>query len=808
MTMSTLQVLKRNGELENVSYDKITQRIELLTQQHPPLSNDINPTLVVQKVIAGIYDKISTSNIDELAAEICASMTVVHIDYAKLASRIVVSNLHKNTPNSLVDAMQICYDNINPKTDNHAPQISKETLKIIRKNSEELEKVINYDKDFNYDYFGMKTLMRAYLKRAFIRGKDTIIERPQHMLMRVSVGIWKNNIPMVIETYNRMSNKEYTHATPTLFNSGTTQSQLSSCFLIANEDDSLEGITNTFSEVAKISAKAGGIGVSISNLRAKGSYIRGSGGTSNGLMPYLRNMNEWSRYWDQGGGKRKGSFAMYVEPWHADIFTFLEIKKNHGKEEMRARDLFPALWIPDLFMERVENDDHWTLMCPNECPGLFDVYGEQFNKLYHRYESQGKGKRVVRARELWEEIVKSQIETGTPYMMYKDSCNYKSNQKNLGTIRSSNLCTEIVEYSDDKETAVCNLISISLKACIRDIGDELVFDHNKLFDITRHGTLSLDQVIDSTDYPTEKARRSNKRHRPLGIGVQGLADVFALLRVPFDSEQAKELNKRIFETIYYAALDTSCEMAKKKGTYESYKGSPASQGLLQYDLWGKTEEVENSNQQHNWRLLKRKIKQYGLRNSLLLAPMPTASTSQILGNNECFEPFTSNLYVRRTLSGEFIVVNQYLLNDLMNLGLWDDSMKNKLMSSNGSIQSFDEIPQSIRDLYKDAYELSMKTIIDMAADRAIFIDQSQSMNLFMTNASVSKITSMHFYGWKSGLKTGMYYLRTKAAVDAIKFTVDKSSLENKLNGESIDPDEFKQMIEQSKNGEDCLMCGS
>ena len=800
--MKNFQVIKRNGDKEDVSYDKITQRLQLLIEQKPALSDHINAAKIVQKVVSGIYDSIETAQIDELAAEICASSITHHPDYGKLASRITVSNLHKNTPNSFLDAMKICYDNVNPRTDKHAPQVTKELIKLVRRHNKTLEKAIEYEKDYTYSYFGMKTLSRAYLKRAWKQGKEVLIERPQHMLMRVSLGIWGNNIEMVLKTYQMMSDKRYTHATPTLFNAGTYQPQLSSCFLIANEEDSLDGIMNTYHDTARISAKAGGIGLSMHDIRAKGSYISGSGGTSNGIMPYLRNLNELSRYWDQGGGKRKGSFAIYIEPWHADIFTFLDVKKNHGAEEMRARDLFPALWIPDLFMKRVKEDSSWTLMCPNECPRLYEVHGEEFEELYLKYESEGKGRETIPARKLWEKITESQIETGTPYMLYKDACNIKSNQKNLGTIRSSNLCTEIVEFSNHEETAVCNLASISLTMCVAEIDGKYYFDHEKLREVTSHATRSLNKVIDVNQYPTVKTLKSNMRHRPLGLGVQGLADVFALLRYPFDGEAARKLNYEIFETMYFASLETSCLLAQEEGKYESYEGSPISEGLLQYDLWDQTEMVENKSQ-WDWYTLKADIAKHGVRNSLLMAPMPTASTSQILGNNEAFEPFNSNIYTRRTLSGEFIVMNEYLLKDLIEMGVWTEEFRNEFIRANGSVQAVEGLSEEFKLLYRSAYEMSMVPIIDMAADRGLFIDQSQSMNVFMTSANHAKLTSMHFYAWEKGLKTGMYYLRTKAAVQPIQFTVTK-----KEDG-AIDKEEYAKMIEQSREADDdCLMCGS
>ena len=712
------------------------------------------------KVIEGLYDGVTTSELDNLAAEVAATNTITHPDYALLASRIAVSNLHKNTKKSFSDAVKDLYEYIDPKTDKKAPLISDEVYDIIIKNADILDSTIIYDRDFRYDFFGFKTLERSYL----LKLKGEVAERPQQMLMRVAVGIHKDNLDAAIETYNYMSEGWFTHATPTLFNSGTPKPQMSSCFLLTTKEDSIPGIYDTLKQCAQISQSAGGIGLSIHDIRATGSYIKGTNGTSNGIVPMLRVFNDTARYVDQGGGKRKGSFAIYVEPWHADICDFLDLRKNHGKEEQRARDLFYALWIPDLFMQRVEENGDWTLMCPNECPGLADVHGKDFEKLYKKYESEGKGRKSIKAQELWFKILESQIETGTPYMLYKDAANEKSNQKNLGTIKSSNLCTEIIEYTAPDEVAVCNLASIALPKFVID-GK---FDHEKLFKVAYRVTKNLDKVIDANYYPVAEARNSNMRHRPIGIGVQGLADTFILLRQAFESAEAKQLNKDIFETIYYAALTASKDLAIENGPYESYKGSPVSKGILQFDMWN----VKPS-ERWEWELLRDEIKKNGVRNSLLLAPMPTASTAQILGNNECFEPYTSNIYTRRVLSGEFIIVNKHLLRDLVKLGIWDDRLKNKLMASNGSIQNIEEIPENIKNLYKTAWEISQKVLLDMAADRGAFIDQSQSLNIFMENANFAKLTSMHFYGWKAGLKTGMYYLRTKSATDAIKFTLDK-----------------------------------
>ena len=755
-----MYVVKRDGRREAVKFDKITARIKKLCYGLNPL---VAPEKVAMKVIEGLYDGVTTSELDNLAAEVAATNTITHPDYALLASRIAVSNLHKNTKKSFSDTVTDLYEYIDPKTNEKAPLISDEVYEIIKKNADVLDSTIIYDRDFRYDFFGFKTLERSYL----LKLKGQVAERPQQMIMRVAVGIHKEDLDAAIETYNYMSEGWFTHATPTLFNSGTPKPQMSSCFLLATKEDSIPGIYDTLKQCAQISQSAGGIGLSIHDIRATGSYIKGTNGTSNGIVPMLRVFNDTARYVDQGGGKRKGSFAIYIEPWHADIFDFLDLRKNHGKEEQRARDLFYALWTPDLFMQRVEENGDWTLMCPHECPGLSDTHGKKFEKLYKKYESEGKGRKTIKAQELWFKILESQIETGTPYMLYKDAANEKSNQKNLGTIKSSNLCTEIIEYTSPDEVAVCNLASIALPKFVID-GK---FDFEKLFKITYRVTRNLDKVIDANYYPVPEARNSNMRHRPIGIGVQGLADAFILMRQAFESEEARQLNKDIFETIYYAALTASKDLAIEKGPYESYKGSPVSEGILQFDMWN----VKPSDR-WEWDLLREEIQKNGVRNSLLLAPMPTASTAQILGNNECFEPYTSNIYTRRVLSGEFIIVNKHLLRDLVKLGIWDDRLKNKLMASNGSIQNIDEIPDNIKNLYKTAWEISQKVLLDMAADRGAFIDQSQSLNIFMENANFAKLTSMHFYGWKAGLKTGMYYLRTKSATDAIKFTLDKEAM--------------------------------
>ncbi len=760
-------VVKRDGRRETVKFDKITARIEKLCYGLD--LNYIQPIDVARKVINGIYDGVTTQELDNLAAETAASMTVKHPDYSKLSARIAISNLHKTTSKSFSNTMKRLYTYVDAKTGQNAPLLSTETYGIIKKHAAQLDSAIIYDRYFGYDFFGFKTLERSYLMK--VDGK--IVERPQHMLMRVAIGIHGEDIESAIKTYNLMSEKWFTHATPTLFNAGTPKPQLSSCFLLTIQEDSIDGIYDTLKQTAKISQSAGGIGLSIHNVRATGSYIKGTGGVSNGIVPMLRNFDMTARYVDQGGGKRKGSFAIYLEPWHADIFDFLDLKKNHGKEEMRARDLFYAMWMSDLFMKRVEANAEWTLFDPNEAPGLDEAYGDDFEKLYEKYEREGRGRKTVKAQELWFEILESQIETGTPYMLYKDAANKKSNQKNLGTIKSSNLCTEIMEYTSKDEVAVCNLASIALPMFVtEDENGQKFFDHDKLYDITYTATVNLNRVIDVNYYPVKEAKTSNMRHRPIGLGVQGLADAFMLLRYPFDSAESRKLNKEIFETIYFAAMTASKDLAIKEGPYETYKGSPVSKGIFQFDMWN----VEPTDR-WDWTTLKQEVKKNGVRNSLLVAPMPTASTSQILGNNECFEPYTSNIYTRRTLSGEFVVVNKHLMRDLIERGMWNDNMKNKLIAANGSVQDIAEIPQDIKELYKTVWEISQKSIIDMAADRGAYICQSQSMNLFMQDPNFGKMTSMHFYAWKKGLKTGMYYLRSKAATSAIQFTVDKSQLD-------------------------------
>ena len=783
-------VIKRDGRKESVKFDKITARIEKLSYG---LNADFVKTIeIAKKVIDGLYDGVSTQELDELAAETAATLTTKHPDFATLAARISVSNLHKTTSKSFSSTMKRLYTYVNPKTGENASLLSKDVYGIINKNAALLDSSIIYDRDFSYDYFGFKTLEKSYLLK--LDGK--VIERPQHMLMRVAVGIHKDDINSVLETYNLLSEKWFTHATPTLFNAGTPKPQLSSCFLLTMKDDSIDGIYDTLKQCAKISQSAGGIGLSIHNIRGTGSYIKGTNGVSNGIIPMLRNFDMTARYVDQGGGKRKGSFAIYIEPWHSDIFEFLQLKKNHGKEELRARDLFYAMWIPDLFMKRVESNEEWSLFSPDEAKDLHETYGEEFEKLYEKYEKEGKARKTVKAQDLWFEILESQIETGNPYILYKDAANKKSNQKNLGTIKSSNLCTEIIEYTSPDEVAVCNLASIALNKFVK---DDLTYDHQKLYEITKVITKNLNKVIDVNYYPVEEAKNSNLRHRPIGIGVQGLADAFILMRQSFDSPEAKKLNSEIFETIYFAAMESSMEIAQKEGPYKTYEGSPVSKGIFQFDMWG----IVPDSKRWDWTKLKREVKKHGVRNSLLLAPMPTASTSQILGNNECFEPYTSNIYTRRVLSGEFIVVNKHLLKDLINLNLWDDSMKDRLMEANGSVQGISEIPDNIKQLYRTVWEVSQKSIIDMAADRGAYICQSQGMNIHMQDANFGKLTSMHFHAWKKGLKTGLYYLRTKAAADAIKFTIVKDE-------KSIDNEEQKQAAIQCSidNQDDCEMCGS
>lgn len=785
-----MYVIKRNGQKERVLFDKITSRVTKLAYS---LNSIVDPVTITQKVISGVYPGVTTVELDTLAAETAAAMTVKHPDYAILAARIAVSNLHKQTQKQFYDVMKALYDYVNPRTGRPAPLIAEDTWQVIEKHKDILNSTVIYDRDFNFNFFGFKTLERAYLLK--IDGK--IAERPQHMYMRVAVGIHGEDIDAAIETYNHLSNGMFTHASPTLFNAGTPNNQLSSCFLINMEEDSIEGIYNTLKTCAMISKTAGGIGLAIHKIRASGSYIAGTNGNSNGLTPMLRVFNTTARYVDQGGNKRPGAFAMYLEPWHADIFEFLDLRKNTGMDEARARDLFYALWVPDLFMKRVVSDGKWALMCPNECPGLAECYGEEFDKLYTKYESEKKYRKLVDARSLMKAITDAQIETGTPYMLYKDACNRKSNQQNLGTIQCSNLCTEIVEYTAPDEVAVCNLASIALSK----FADKKTqtFDFQALHEVTKIVTRNLNKIIDINMYPVEMAKKSNLRHRPIGIGVQGLADAFCMLRMPFVSEEARKLNKQIFETIYHAALETSMEIASKDGPYSSYEGSPVSKGVLQYDMWGVT-----PTDLWDWDKLKAQIKEHGVRNSLLLAPMPTASTAQILGNNEACEPFTSNIYTRRVVSGDFQCVNKHLLEDLYERGLWNENLKNELIAANGSVQNIPSIPDDLKQLYKTVWEISQRDLIAMAADRGAFIDQSQSFNVHIPDPDYGKMTSMHFYAWKLGLKTGMYYLRSKPAAQAIQFTVDKS----KLNSAEQSELERQRMQCSLQNREACEMCSS
>ena len=805
-----MQVVKRDGRLEAVSFDKITARIKKLCYELNP--DFVDPIKISMKVIQGLYDGVTTSELDNLAAETAAAMTTLHPDYGVLAARIAVSNLHKNTEKSFSKTMKALYEYIDPKSGERANLLSDETFALVKTHAHKIDSAVIYDRDFGFDYFGFKTLEKSYLMRLH----NKVVERPQHLFMRVAIGIHGEDLDAAFETYNLMSERWFIHATPTLFNAGTPKPQLSSCFLLTVTEDSISGIFETLSRCAKISQSAGGIGVSIHNVRAKGSYIKGTGGTSNGIVPMLRVFNDTARYVDQGGGKRKGAFAVYLEPWHPDIHDFLELKKNHGAEDMRARDLFYALWIPDLFMERVKSDANWSLFCPSECPGLPDTHSGEFKALYHKYESEGRARGVVKARDLWAKILESQIETGTPYILFKDHANRKSNQQNLGTIKSSNLCTEILEYTSPDEVAVCNLASINLSKFV----EKREFDHQRLFDITRVITRNLNKVIDINYYPVPEARNSNMRHRPIGIGVQGLADAFILMGLPFESDEARKLNRDIFETIYFAALTESNVLAKIHGTYESYKGSPVSKGILQPDMWN----VKTSDR-WDWATLRANIAKDGIRNSLLLAPMPTASTSQILGNNECFEPYTSNLYSRRTLSGEYIIVNKHLMRDLIAYGLWNQEMREILIASNGSVQHIEGLPQEFKEIYKTAWEIKQRAIIDQAADRGAFICQSQSLNLFVESATFARLNSMHFYSWERGLKTGMYYLRTKAATDPIKFTLSDShqrkftpngekelstkfDLDTIIKATDTDASIQDQLACSLDNPEGCIMCGS
>ena len=795
-----MQVVNRKGEREDVRFDAIHEKLRSLTEGLDPVW--VDPGHVTKLTIEGLYDGVTTRELDQLAAETAASLASQHPDYSRLAARICVDDLHRSTKDTFTDVITDLREYIDPESGKHAPLISEEVYGIIMENAEILNNHIDYSRDHNYDYFGFKTLERSYL----LRLNGEIAERPQHMLLRVAVGIHHGNISKALETYDLMSQGYFTHATPTLFNSGTPTPQMSSCFLLTMQDDSLDGIYDTLKQCALISKSAGGIGLSIHHIRSKGSYIKGTNGESNGIVPMLRVFNDTARYVDQGGGKRKGSIAIYLEPWHPDILAFLALKKNHGKEELRARDLFYALWTPDLFMERVEQNANWSFFCPNECPGLQDAYGADFKALYEKYEAAGLARETLPARTVWDKVVESQIETGTPYMLYKDAANEKSNQKNLGTIRSSNLCTEIMEYTAKDEVAVCNLASIALNKYV-DLENNS-FNHQLLYDVTYHATGNLNRVIDVNYYPVPEARNSNMRHRPIGLGVQGLADTFALLKLPFESPEARKLNKEIFETIYYAACTASKDGAIVEGPYSSFQGSPASKGELQFDLWG----MNDHSGRWDWDTLKGEIIEHGMRNSLLLAPMPTASTSQILGNNECFEAFTSNLYVRRTLSGEFIVLNKHLVRDLIALDLWSLNMKDEILRHKGSIQGIEGIPDHIKDLYKTTWEIKQRHVLDMAADRGAYVDQSQSMNIHMVDANPAKVTSMHFYGWKQGLKTGMYYLRTKAAADAIQFTVEAKKGQDQTVGGLADRAEELSSLEaiacSLDTPDDCLSCGS
>ena len=795
-----LQVVNRKGEREDVRFDAIMEKLTQLAEGLDPVW--IDPAHVAKLTIEGLYDGVTTRELDQLAAETAASLASQHPDYSRLAARICVDDLHRSTKTQFSEVITDLRDYIDPESRKHAPLISEEVYAVIMENAEILDNHINYGRDHNYDYFGFKTLERSYL----LKLNGEVAERPQHMLMRVSVGIHHGNIEKALKTYDLMSEGYFTHATPTLFNSGTPKPQMSSCFLLTMQDDSLEGIYDTLKQCALISKSAGGIGLSIHHIRSQGAYIKGTNGTSNGIVPMLRVFNDTARYVDQGGGKRKGSIAVYLEPWHPDIIAFLDLKKNHGKEEVRARDLFYAMWISDLFMERVEANADWSLFCPNECPGLQDAYGDGFKQLYESYEAEGRARKTIPARTIWDKIVESQIETGTPYMCYKDAANEKSNQKNLGTIRSSNLCTEIMEYTSEDEVAVCNLASIALPKYI-DM-ETKSFNHKLLYDVTYHATGNLNRVIDVNFYPVIEARNSNMRHRPIGLGVQGLADTFAMLGLCFESEEARVLNKEIFETIYFAACTASKDAAIAEGAYSTFKGSPASEGKLQFDLWGMNEHSGR----WDWDTLKQEIVEHGMRNSLLVAPMPTASTSQILANNECFEAFTSNLYVRRTLSGEFIVLNKHLVRDLIARDLWSLEMKDEILRHKGSVQSISGIPDDIKEMYKTTWEIKQRYVLDMSADRGAYVDQSQSLNIHMVDANPAKITSMHFYGWRKGLKTGMYYLRTKAAADAIQFTVEAKVKDDQTVAGLADRAEELSSLEaiacSLDTPDDCLSCGS
>lgn len=794
-----MQVKRSDGTVEPARFDKITEKVARLSEGLD--LNYIDPDLVTKKTIEGFYDGISTKELDELTADIAAGMATVHPDYTILAGRILVARLYQETPEKFSEAMEALYYYTDVATGQNASLIADDVYAIIKENATVLDAAIDIQADFAYDYFGFKTLEKSYL----LRKNGKVVERPQYLLMRVAVGIHKQNLEKVLETYRLLADKYYTHASPTLFNAGTRKAQMSSCFLVAMKDDSLDAIYETLKECAMISKSGAGLGMHIHNIRSKGAYIKGTNGRSNGIIPMLRVYNETARYVDQGGGKRKGAFAVYLEPWHSEIFEFLDLRKNHGKEEMRARDLFTALWIPDLFMKRVKENGQWSLFSPNEVPGLPDSHSAEFEKLYTQYEAEGKARRTLPAQELWFAILQSQIETGTPFMMYKDNANSKSNQQHLGTIKSSNLCTEIVEYSSPDETAVCNLASIALPRFL----EKGEFNHQKLYEVTYKIVESMNRVIDENYYPTEPTRNSNMKHRPIGLGVQGLADVFIMLRYPFESAAARKLNLEIFETIYYAAMKSSIDLAKKEGAYQSFAGSPLSRGVFQFDYW-------NAKPTGRWDFesLRAEVKEHGARNSLLMAPMPTASTSQIMGNNECFEPYTSNIYSRRTLSGEFVIVNKHLIRDLIGLGLWNEEMKQRIILADGSIQGIEEIPAALRDIYKTVWEMKMRNIIDMAADRGAFICQSQSLNMFIAEPNFAKMSSMHFYAWEKGLKTGMYYLRTKAAASAQKFTIQQHAglgqnkeiapvMSTVATGEAM-----SQIACSLDDPESCVACGS
>ena len=825
-----MYVTKRDGSKEAVRFDKISNRIKKMTYG---LNTDFVDWMgISQKVIAGIFDGISTVELDNLAAETAASLIPSHPDYSILASRIAVSRLHKTTKKKFSETIEDLYEYIDPETGKPAGLINDETFEAIQQNREKFDSAIIHDRDFNFEYFGFKTLEKSYL----LKMHGMTAESPQHMYMRVAAGIWGSDIKSALKTYELLSTHMMTHATPTLFNAGTKKPQLSSCFLLTMQDDSIAGIYKTLTDVALISQNAGGIGLAIHNIRSTNSYIRGTNGKSNGIVPMLKVFNETARYVDQGGGKRKGSFAIYLEPWHADVEDFLDLRKNTGKEERRARDLFLALWIPDLFMERVENDQEWSLFSPSEVPGLHEIYGQEFIEKYTQAENSGKARKVVKARELWAKILESQIETGTPYILFKDSANRKSNQQNLGTIKSSNLCCEIIEYTDKDEQAVCNLASIAVNKFLRSTDartnriarGKCEVDHQLLYDVSYQTAINLNRVIDVNFYPTPETYRSNMRHRPIGIGIQGLADLFAVMGISFTSQEAKKVNSEVFETIYYAAMTASKDLAKKNGAYETFAGSPLSEGKFQFNLWQVNDEELSG--RWDWAKLRKDVLKHGARNSLLLAPMPTASTAQIMGNNEAFEPFTSNIYTRRTLSGEFIIINKHLVKDLISLGLWSEDMKNMIIINKGSVQNIPNIPDDIKEIYKTVWEIKQKDLIEMSADRGKFICQSQSLNLFIENVNAAKLTAAHFHSWRQGLKTGMYYLRTKAAVDALSgLGIDTSkykaipeeapAVETKKESAPASfkiNEDLKALADQTMNDltcsldnpDDCLSCGS